>query len=268
MHLLNQVEYSIILTLSEYTGRISCSSNREPRDYTGLKTEGGGFVLCFNSRDKGLASRWDVLCRCGAVRRNCPTHQALRKACRQCLCLDRKRPDTSQKIKERIRYIDEEEGYSFVEYRDKGRHHDKYVIRCETHGLFEMSFLNFKAGHRCKKCCSGGRTRTNLPTCFYILSLTKDGVLVGYKFGITSKQISERLVRLKSSASEGVTITPIYNLCFKDSENALLLESYIKKVTRRLENSSDLIGTGYTETTPTSELEIIKRSITKYLKEI
>lgn len=131
--------------------------------------------------------------------------------------------------------------YDSVVYVDGITHVD---IRCKIHGIFQQLPRTHLTGHGCPKCSTFGFDKKTKGF-FYIQKLSVDGIIIGYKYGI-SKNISKRMhiQSLKSTCDHDI----VFEYC--DSGDTIFdLERFVVDKLKKYDTiSKEIVPDGYTET--------------------
>lgn len=130
---------------------------------------------------------------------------------------------------------------------DKGHHH-------------LITPNNFKHGNGCPKCAKNG-FRPNLPASLYLSSLSIDGIIKGYKLGITNNSVEARMRQHSKHSIFDHAIVEDYK--FEIGKDALDLENKLKLGLYCNYFTKDQIPDGFTETIPPDQLEKFYSILTK-----
>lgn len=142
---------------------------------------------------------------------------------------------------------------------------EKLIITCHTHGDFQQTPSDHIRGRGCPL-CSNTTFKKNKPASFYLQKLISDGKVIGYKYGITNRKVSQRMQEQNSLSSlEHELILEIKHT----GEIVAALEKNIKKEvaykkTNMFAVSKDIMPDGYTETIKPYKLKQLKHCLKSF----
>lgn len=121
----------------------------------------------------------------------------------------------------------------------------KWVLRCKQHGLFRINYSSVHDGsYGCPSCASFGFNPTK-DAYFYVNSLSKDGVIVAYKYGITNQPLEKRMRQIVVNSEYEID-----NIFYFKSNGYLVkeLEDFVKILLPSSYLTKEQIRSGFTET--------------------
>lgn len=166
---------------------------------------------------------------------------------------------------ETIDFINNSTAYKFhsVDFDRRITNRDNVNVECLTCGCIWKKLVSDATKNRfgCPKCASHGYNPES-PGSLYILSIRKEGELLGFKFGISNSPF----VRVKELCSNNeLEIKPIVIFDFEKGLDAYSLEQGImKKFSRFI--SKNAMQDGYTETFAPSDLTSVVQLIYENIK--
>lgn len=170
-------------------------------------------------------------------------------------------------VEEMAAQIHKNTRYTITDVGDK-RANGKWVFHCpDCEGDFTATWRSVKRGQS-NCCCSGkGGFKSAKPAYLYLMDVADDHNIVAIKIGITNKPVEERVKGLRRDTPLNVTIGSCFY--FENGNDALEIESFIKRTYKCCFLSKEIFGTGYTETiSPYDKADVLKDIHTQILKRI
>lgn len=167
--------------------------------------------------------------------------------------------------------ISKEEFYKKVKeiHEEKYEYFDDYVkmrqkikIKCPKHGIFNQLAMSHYSGHGCQRCAKAGFDKS-LPSFLYVQEITKDDLIIAYKFGITNKEPNERMKKQSYSTS---LKQKLYFTHEDNGDNIYLIEQNLKKIMKTSYLPKGEFPDGYTETISPNDLTMLMMNIRDLIK--
>lgn len=128
----------------------------------------------------------------------------------------------------------------------------KVPLVCVNEHICHIRPHSFKGGTGCPKCTKYGYD-PSLPACFYVQSLSDNGIILGYKIGITNR---DPFVRMREQSGKSRFLHDLVKIVYSDNGGCILsLERKIKDEVVLNYFSKKDVTDGYTETLSPLNLE-------------